>query len=108
MPGKNNTGESASATTEMKQIVIDLERCQFLAGNLYAGEGFVTPEDVDVPKMLLELLSIVARYDDQDDRDFLIHGVGEMIYPMTFEGQHVITAFIDRAAKSKGRVERRR
>jgi hypothetical protein len=88
---------------EKLQIVIDMERCQLLAGNLYAGEGFLIPEDINVPKMLLELLAIIAKYDKKDDRDFLIYHVGEILYPMTFEGQHVISAFIDRATNSRKR-----
>jgi uncharacterized protein YtpQ (UPF0354 family) len=87
--------------SKTSDINADRERAQFLAASIFPGDGFNHAQDVNISGMLIELLAIVAKYDEKDDRDFIVYHVGEVIYPMTFEGQHVIQAFVDRAASSK-------
>ncbi len=91
-----------------KEINTDVKRVQVLASTIFPGDGFTPDATADLPRMLLELLTIVGKYDDQDDRDFIIYHVGEAIYPTTYEGQGVITAFISSAAQTAtGRREAR-
>lgn len=85
-----------------KALNADRERAKFLACAIYPGEGFTTSEDLAAP--LFELLSIIAKYDKAGDREFLIYGIGEALYPTTFEGQAVIDAYITRCASAKKRA----
>jgi hypothetical protein len=82
-------------------INADRERARFLACSIFPGEGFLPSENTDVAGMLFELLTLIAKYDNPDDREHLIFGIGEAIYPTTFEGQAVIDAYIARRASPK-------
>jgi hypothetical protein len=79
-------------------INADRKRAQILACSIFPGDDYVPSEDADIAGMLFELLTIIAKYDDSDDREFLIFGVGEAIYPTTTEGQAAIDAYIARGA----------
>jgi hypothetical protein len=85
----------------------DRERAQFLAASIFPGDGFKPSDDDDIAGMLFELLSIFVKYDDIADREYLIFGIGEAIYPTTFEGQTVIDAYIARCASPKAARDRR-
>jgi hypothetical protein len=80
-------------------INADRKRARFLACSIFPGDGFAASEDADIAGMLFELLTIIAKYDDPEDREFLIFGVGEAIYPTTTEGQAAIDAYIAKCAK---------
>lgn len=73
-----------------------------LKAGFHAFKGLRQGDDkTHIARMLLELLQIIVKYDDADDRDYLIFGVGEAIYPTTFEGRAVIDADINRCVSRK-------
>lgn len=85
----------------------DIKRVRYLAASIYPGDGFVPDDKADIPKMLFELLRIVAKYDDRDDREMMIWHAGAVIYPETFEGQGVIEAYVNRANSKARKVVQR-
>ena len=93
----------AQKQNKQRTINADIKRAQYLACCIYPGEAFLPDENTDNAKNLLELLTIIAKYDSQDDRDYLIYCIGEAIYPTTFEGQGSISAFVERAGATQGR-----
>lgn len=83
----------------IKELNRDRDRAAYLACCIFPGDGFRPPKDTDIAALLLELLNIVAKYDDPDDREWITYRVAEAIFPTTFEGQKVIDQFI--AARTK-------
>jgi hypothetical protein len=69
----------------------DFTELQDLAENACA-DGFVT-----TPESVLEMLCIVAKYEDRDDRDALIKHAAERIYHTSKEGMKGVQSMIERA-----------
>ena len=65
----------------------------FLVSDIYPGDGF-TPSCKNIPAAILELVSIINRYDDYEDREYLIYGIGETLYTSTSEGQGAVGDYI--------------
>lgn len=85
-------------TKKKRDINDDRKRVQYLAATIFPGDAFMMSEGTDVAQVLIELVSIIARYDEQDERDFLIYGMAEAMYPTTDEGSEAIEAWIARLA----------
>jgi hypothetical protein len=101
-PKKSSRADlKAVNTPAQSQINQDRDRVMYLAACIYPGDGFRPSEHDDIAQMLLELASIIAKYDEQEDREFLTYAVAEAIYPTTFEGQGTIQAYLDRASAGK-------
>lgn len=79
----------------------DIKRAQYLAASIFPGDGFVPSDDTNIAACLIELLSIVGKYDNQDDRDGIIFHIGASMYPNAFDGQGAITAWIKRLSNPK-------
>jgi hypothetical protein len=83
-----------------KELNADREHAALLACSIFPGDGFLPDKDADIAAMLLGLLSIVSKYDDPDDREWITYRVAEAIYPTTFKGQGAIDAYIKNAVRS--------
>lgn len=84
-------------------FLADVKRARFLACSIFPGDGFVPAPDDDIAGMLFELLNLLAKYEEHEDRTMLIFEIGVAIYPTTFEGQRVIDAYTARCAAQKAR-----